>query len=129
MNPYDAAHALAKALRESPEFKEMKEAQEAVKADISAKEMLLDFRKEQFSIHKQQLSGVEVSQEQKEKLEKLFDVVNMNTLIKRLLNAEYKVSVMLQDIQKIISDANKEIYDEELINTTEDLLSEQEYEQ
>ncbi len=129
MNPYNAAHALAKALRESPEFKEMKEAQEAVKADISAKEMLLDFRKEQFSIHKQQLSGVEVSQDQKEKLEKLFDVVNMNTLIKQLLNAEYKVSVMLQDIQNIISDANKEIYDKELVNTTEDLLSEQEYEQ
>ncbi len=129
MNPYDAAHALAKALRESPEFKEMKEAQEDVKADISAKEMLLDFRREQFNMHKQQISGVEVSQEQKEKLEKLFDVVNMNSLIKRLLNSEYKVSVMLQDIQKIIGEANKEIYDEELIGTTEDLFGEQEYEQ
>ncbi len=129
MNPYDAAHALAKALRESPEFKEMKKAQDDVKADISAKEMLLDFRREQFNMHKQQLSGVEVSQEQKEKLEKLFEVVNMNSLIKRLLNAEYKVSIMLQDIQKIISEANKEIYDEELIGSTEDLFGEQEYEQ
>lgn len=129
MNPYDAAHALAKALRESPEFKEMKKAQEDVKADISAKEMLLDFRREQFNMHKQQLSGVEVSQEQKEKLEKLFEVVNMNSLIKRLLNAEYKVSIMLQDIQKIISEANKDIYDEELIGSTEDLFGEQEYEQ
>jgi len=129
MNPYDAAHALAKALRESPEFKEMKKAQEDVKADLSAKEMLLDFRREQFNMHKQQLSGVEISQEQKEKLEKLFEVVNMNSLIKRLLNAEYKVSVMLQDIQKIIGEANKEIYDEELIGSSEDLFGEQEYEQ
>ena len=124
MNPYDAAHALAKALRESPEFREMKEAQEAVKADSSSKEMLLDFRREQFNMHKQQLSGVEMSDEQKDKLEKLFDVVNMNTLIKRLLTAEYKVSVMLQDIQKIISEANKEIYDTEMIGAAEDLFGE-----
>ncbi len=130
MNPHDAAYALAKALRESPEFREMKEAQEAVKADVSAKEMLLDFRKEQFEMHKQQLSGIEVSQEQKEKIEKLFEVVNMNTLVKKLLNAEYKVSVILQDIQKIIAEANREIYDEELINTAEDLFGEQQqYEQ
>ncbi len=129
MNPYDAAYNLARALRESPEFREIKEAQEAVKADISAKEMLLDFRKEQFDMHKQQLSGVEISQEQKEKMEKLFDVVNMNALIKQLLNAEYKVSVMLQDIQKIISEANREIYDKELINNTEDLFGEEQYEQ
>ncbi len=130
MNPYDAAHNLAKALRESPEFKEMKEAQEAVKTDSSAKEMLLDFRKEQFSMHKKQLTGEEISTEQKDKLEKLFDVVSMNTLIKRLLDAEYKVSIMLQDIQKIISEANSEIYDEELIGSTEDLFdNEQGYEQ
>ena len=120
MNPYDAAHNLAKALRESPEFREMKEAQDAVKTEKSAKDMLLDFRKEQFNMHKQQLSGTELSQEQKDKLEKLFEVVSMNTLIKRLLEAEYKVSVMLQDIQKIIGEANKEIYDKELIDAAED---------
>ncbi len=131
MNPYDAAHNLARALRESSEFKEMKEAQSAVKTDPSAKEMLLDFRKEQFNMHKQQLSGVEVSQEQKDKLEKLYEVINMNTLLKRLLTAEYKVSVLLEDIQKIINEANKEIYDQELIGNIEEYFSgqEQEYEQ
>ncbi len=120
MNPYDAAHNLAKALRESSEFKEMKEAQAALKTDDSAKKMLLDFRSEQLKMHKQQLAGIEISPGYKEKLEKLFEVVNMNVLIKRLLDAEYKVAILLQDIQKIINEANNEIYDKELIQVPEE---------
>lgn len=116
MNPHDAAHALAKALRESPDFKELKEAQEALKADPSAKDMLLDFRREQFEIQKQQLSGIEVSEEQKEKLEKLYTVVNMNMQVKRFLQAEYRVAVILQDVHKIIGEATSEIIDSELID-------------
>lgn len=120
MNPYDAAHNLAKALRESSEFKEMKEAQAAMKTDDTGKKMLLDFRAEQVKMYKQQLSGIEPSAEEKKKIENLYEVVNMNVLIKRLLDAEYKVSTLLHDIQKIISEANDEIYDEELIQLPEE---------
>ncbi len=116
MNPHDAAHALAKALRESPDFKELKEAQETLKADSSAKEMLLDFRREQFEVQKQQLSGIEVAEEQKSKLEKLYEVISMNMLVKRFLQAEYRVAVILQDVHKIIGEATSEIIDPELID-------------
>lgn len=120
MNPYDVAHNLAKALRESSEFKEMKEAQAAMKTDDTGKKMLLDFRAEQVKMYEQQLSGIEPSAEEKKKIENLYEVVNMNILIKRLLDAEYKVSTLLHDIQKIISEANDEIYDEELIQLPEE---------
>lgn len=120
MNPYDVAHNLAKALRESSEFKEMKEAQTAMKTDDTGKKMLLDFRAEQVKMYEQQLSGIEPSAEEKKKIENLYEVVNMNILIKRLLDAEYKVSTLLHDIQKIISEANDEIYDEELIQLPEE---------
>lgn len=120
MNPYDVAHNLAKALRESSEFKEMKEAQAAMKTDDTGKKMLLDFRAEQVKMYEQQLSGIEPSAEEKKKIENLYEVINMNVLIKRLLDAEYKVSTLLHDIQKIISEANDEIYDEELIQLPEE---------
>lgn len=120
MNPYDIAHNLAKALRESPQFKEMKEAQAALKNDETGKKMLLDFRAEQVKMYKQQLSGTEPSADEKKKIENLFEVINMNVLIKRLLDAEYKVSTLLNDIQKIISEASNEIYDEELIKLPEE---------
>ncbi|MFO7952619.1 MAG: YlbF family regulator [Bacillota bacterium] len=120
MNPYNAAHNLAKALRESAEFKEMKDATEALKADQPAKQMVMDFRNKQFELEKQKLSGVEVSKDQEEKLQKLLEVVNMNLTAKRYLQAEYKMAMLLQDIQKIISDATSEIYDSELMGLTED---------
>lgn len=115
MNIYDAAHALAKALRESTEFKELKEAQVNLKADSSALNMLTDFRKQQFELQKQQLSGLEVADEQKEKIEKLFEVISLNTLVKNFMQAEYRVAVMLQDIQKTIGEATDEIFDPELL--------------
>jgi len=115
MNPYDAAHALAKALRESTEFKELKEVQVNLKADRSALNMLTDFRKQQFELQKQQLSGLEVADEQKEKIEKLFEVISLNTLVKNFMQAEYRVAVMLQDIQKTIGEATDEIFDPELL--------------
>jgi cell fate (sporulation/competence/biofilm development) regulator YlbF (YheA/YmcA/DUF963 family) len=124
MNPYDAAHALAKALRESTEFKELKEAQTNLKADSTALNMLVDFRKEQFELQKQQLSGIEVAPEQKDKLEKLFEVISMNTLIKNFMQVEYRVAVLLQDVQKTIGEATDEIFDPELLALPKEEASE-----
>jgi cell fate (sporulation/competence/biofilm development) regulator YlbF (YheA/YmcA/DUF963 family) len=126
MNPYDAAHALAKALRESTEFKELKEAQVNLKADSSALNMLTDFRKQQFELQKQQLSGLEVADEQKEKIEKLFEVISLNTLVKTFMQAEYRVAVMLQDIQKTIGEATDEIFDPELLALPQEETGEEE---
>ena len=114
MNPYDAAYALTKTLRESPEFKEMKEAQAALKADESANQMVRDLRKQQLEMQKQQLSGIEISQEQEEKAERLMQIVNINLVAKRFLQAEYRIGVLIQDIYKIIGEATSEIIDEEL---------------
>jgi len=129
MNPYDAAHALARALRESAEFKEMKEAQAELKADQTAYKMLLDFRKEQLNLQKQVLSGIEVSKEQEEKVDRLSQIVNMNTTAGRFMQAEYRAAVLLQDIQKIIGEAAEEIIDRELTAMMMNGESEGEHEQ
>jgi len=120
MNPYDAAHRLAKALKESDELKELKKAQQELKADGTAKKMVLDLRGKQMELQRQKLSGVEVSREQEERLEKLLEVVNMNMVAKRFIEAEYRAIVLLQDVQKIIGEATSEIYDEELMNIPEE---------
>ncbi len=126
MNTYDAAHALAKALRESTEFKELKEAQVNLKADRSALNMLTDFRKLQFELQKQQLSGIEVAEEQKEKIEKLFEVISLNNLVKNFMQSEYRVAVMLQDVQKAIGEATDEIFDPELLALPQEESGEEE---
>lgn len=118
MNPYDAAHMLAKALRASAELKTFKEAQEALKSDQSAREMLRDFRGQQFNLQRQRLSGLEVAPEQEEKLEKLYQVIGMNLTIRRFLEAEQRLGVLLGDIQKIIAEATGELIDPELLGLT-----------
>lgn len=115
MNPYDAAHILAKALRESPEFKGYGDAQELLAKDSAAREMLLDFRKEQFRLQRQKLAGLEVAPEQLEKLDKLFEVLNLNLTVKRFLDAEFRFSRLIGDIQKIINEAAGDILDSELL--------------
>lgn len=119
MNPYNAAHTLAKALKESAEFRAFKEAQDTLKQDQSAHEMLADFRKEQIRIQQQQLSGVEVAPEQQEKLIKMQEIISMNLTVKRYMEAEYRVAVLMRDIQKIIGDATADLFDPDLFSLPE----------
>jgi len=106
---------LAKALRESPEFKGYKDAQELLAKDNTAREMLVDFRREQLRLQKQKLAGLEVAPEQQERLNKLFEVLNLNLTVKRYLDAEFRFSRLLADVQKIISDAAGEFINPELM--------------
>jgi len=115
MNAYDAAHALARALRESAELKNFQEAQALLKNDPSAREMLMDFRKQQLNLQRQKLAGLEIAPEQEDKLEKLSQIIHMNLTIKRFLEAEYRVGVLLQDIQRIIAEATGSLFDPELL--------------
>lgn len=115
MNPYDAAHMLAKALRESSEYKNFREAQEALKSEASAREMLLDFRKQQLELQRQRLAGLEVAPEQEEKLEKLYQIISMNITVKRFMEAEYRFGLLMQDIQKIIAGATADLFDPDLL--------------
>ena len=115
MNVYDAAHALAKALKESAELVSFQEAQSQVKNDPSAKDMLVDFRAQQLALQRQQFSGLEIAPEQEEKLEKLYQVISMNLAIKRFMEAEYRAGVLLQDIQKIIAESTGALLDPELL--------------
>lgn len=115
MNVYDSAHALARALKESPELKSFQEAQAQLKSDASAREMLMDFRKEQLTLQRQQFSGLEIAPEQEEKLERLGQVISMNLTIKRFLEAEYRAGVLLQDVQQIIAEATGSLLDPELL--------------
>lgn len=115
MNPYDAARRLTRALQESTEFKEYSEAQKILTGDSVAREMIVDFRKEQLRLQKQEFSGLEVAPEQAEKLEKLFEVINLNLTVKRFLDAEFRFSRLIGDIQKIIGEATANLVDPTLL--------------
>ncbi|MNT93067.1 hypothetical protein D3C72_2344560 [compost metagenome] len=49
-------------------------------------------------------------QEEMEKMEKLFEVLNLNLGIRRLFDAERRLSVVIEDVNKIITDSLGQMY-------------------
>lgn len=115
MNPYDAGHNLARSIRQSPEYIAFKEAKEQLKSEPSAREMLLDFRQQQFKLQKQLLAGLEIAPEQQEKIEKLYQVISLNLFVKHYIDAEHRLSILMRDVHKIIAEAVELLYDPELL--------------
>lgn len=105
MNPHDSAHALAAALKKSPEFQGFVKAYRQLKEDSSANGIINDFRKIQLEIQKLQIEDSEVPPEKEEKYKKLAEVANMNLTVKNFVEAEYRLAVLVRDIQKIIAEA------------------------
>ncbi|GIO52332.1 YlbF family regulator [Paenibacillus cellulositrophicus] len=110
MNIYDKAHDLAKALKESSEVQEISSAMSLIEADPESKQMLEDFRQRQMEIQQRMMSGDMPSQEEMEKMEKLFDVLSLNLNIRRLFEAERRLSTIIEDVNKIISDSLQHLY-------------------
>lgn len=109
MNPYDQAHALAKAIRESDAFKSMKAAGEKIGSDEQAKRMLNDFHMKQLEFEQKRLLGQEPTQEEQDTLRKLYEILQLHAAVREYLMAEYQMGVLFQDVQKIIGDVLQEV--------------------
>jgi cell fate (sporulation/competence/biofilm development) regulator YlbF (YheA/YmcA/DUF963 family) len=104
MNVYDKAYELARALKESVELKELKQAKAQIDADPDTKRMFDDFRERQMELQKKMMSGEMPPKEDMEKMEKLYEVVGLNPAIRKLFEAERRLSVIMEDVQRIIAE-------------------------
>jgi cell fate (sporulation/competence/biofilm development) regulator YlbF (YheA/YmcA/DUF963 family) len=102
MSVYDLANNLEKELKESEEYEKYLEKRKKVLSNKKTKEMLLDFQQEQMKLQAKKMSGEDLSEEDTEKLEELRELIDLNSDIKEYLQAEYRVNILLNDIQKIV---------------------------
>ncbi|MDO3408845.1 YlbF family regulator [Saccharibacillus sp. CPCC 101409] len=110
-NIYDKANELASSLQNSQEVQDITAALTLIEADAESKRMLDDFRTRQMEVQQRMMSGDMPPQEEMEKMEKLFEVLSLNLNIRRLFDAEQRLSVIIQDVNKIISDSLANMYD------------------
>lgn len=110
MNVIDKAHELAKAIKESSEFSDVTSAMKVIEADPESKRMLDNFRQTQIELQQRMMSGEMPPQDEMEKMEKLFEVLNLNLAIRRLFDAERRLSVVIEDVNKIITDSLAQMY-------------------
>jgi cell fate (sporulation/competence/biofilm development) regulator YlbF (YheA/YmcA/DUF963 family) len=112
MSIHDKAHELAKAIKESSEVSDIRNAMKVVETDPKAKAMLDNFRQGQMELQQRMMSGEMPPQEEMEKMEKLFEVLNLNLGIRRLFDAERRLSVVIEDVNKIITESLSQLYGE-----------------
>jgi cell fate (sporulation/competence/biofilm development) regulator YlbF (YheA/YmcA/DUF963 family) len=105
MRVYEKARELVVALKQEEIYAEFVKWQRQVFAAPRLKETLLALRRHEFELHRQQLTGKDASEEEKDNLRRLYESARRDDVIKCYLEAEYRFSKMMLDIQKIINAA------------------------
>jgi cell fate (sporulation/competence/biofilm development) regulator YlbF (YheA/YmcA/DUF963 family) len=96
-------------LRESSEIKELKQLNDKIKEDPDSKRMLDDFRGRQMELQQKMMAGEMPSQEDMGKIEKLYEVINLNPSLRGIFEAERRLSVIMEDVQRIISEPLQDV--------------------
>ncbi len=105
MNIYDAAHNLAKAIKNSNEYNEFAGKQKKIASNPKTKEMIEDFRKKAMEVQMQRMSGQEVDSAKEEEIKKLEGIVMADPVIREYFSAEMRFSQVMNDIYKIIGES------------------------
>lgn len=104
MNVYEEAHNLARAIKESEEFKEYKSLHEEIEKDEQVKTMINDFMKKNMEIQASQISGKEAGEDLVNQMQSLYQMLMTKPLAAKFLEAEMRVSVMFKDVLDIIGE-------------------------
>jgi len=111
MNMYDKAYELAKALRESQEAQDLREARQAAEADAESRRMLDDFRQRQELLQQKMMGGEEPSQAEMDMMNNLYEVLSLNPHISRLFEAERRFSAVFDDVNRILTEALRQVFE------------------
>ena len=104
MNPYDQAHALARALKESDEYREYMRLKETAYDDSTNKALLDEYKKLQFRLQARLAAGESIPQEDMQRLTQIGALLQFNPDVSAYLMAEFRFQRMLSDIFKILAD-------------------------
>ena len=105
MNIYDHAHALARALRESQEYKNYMEIKAKVSENQELSESLNDFQQKQFQLQAQQMMGEEGDASVMDQIQSLAQILMKDPLAAQYMQAEVTFTMMFADIYKILQEA------------------------
>jgi len=109
-NIYDSAYSLEKSIRESQEFNVLKETFEVVMNDDDSKKLFEDFRNKQIEIQEKQMQGQEITEDELEKVKHVVELVQQHDDISKLMDAEQRLNLVINEISQIITKPLEELY-------------------
>lgn len=105
MNVYDHAHALARSLKESPEYQNYMEIKAKVSENEELSASLNDFQQKQFQLQAQQMMGAEGDTSIIEQVQTLAQILMKDPLAAQYIQAEVTFTMMFADVYKILQEA------------------------
>ncbi|MBC3795809.1 YlbF family regulator [Acetobacterium tundrae] len=105
MNVYDEANNLAKALKESTEYKNFLAAKEKLEKEPEKFEMTKDYIRKQMEVQSMQMMGQEIPEEQISSYNTLANTIMGMPEIAEFFQTQMYFSVIFQDITDIIAKA------------------------
>lgn len=103
MSVYNKAHDLARELTASVEYQDYLKAKENLEKDKPNMMLLEEFRRKQWEVQMAQFLGQEIEEEVINQLDQVYQALSLNPLINEFLMAEYRLTRLLGDVQKILS--------------------------
>ncbi|MFC7391661.1 YlbF family regulator [Scopulibacillus cellulosilyticus] len=109
-NLHDIAYDLEKAIRDSDEYQTLTNAYKAVNADDVAKKMFDNFRQLQLTLQQKQMTGEQITEEEAQKAQQQVQLIQQHEAISNLMAAEQRMSMLITDLNKIITKPLEDIY-------------------
>ena len=104
MNVYDQANFLARALKESEEFREFQRLKKIAYEDATNAALLDEYKKLQFRMQAKMASGETLPEDDMQRLTQIGTLLQFNPDVNAYLMAEFRFQKMLSDIFKILAD-------------------------
>lgn len=105
MNVYDEAHSLARAIKESNEFREFDRMRKLIESDPDLSQMLGEMQKLQVELQAAQMQGQQPNPETMGRVQSLGTMLATKPLAAQFLQAEGAFSLMMNDVFSIIGEA------------------------
>ena len=105
MNVYDEAHSLAKAIKESNEFKEFDRIRKEVDQDKECSDMLKELTELQVQLQTIQLSGQQPDKDLFARFQSLSTMVMTKPLAAQYMQAQMAIATMMNDVFGIVGEA------------------------
>ena len=109
MTVYDEVNNLAKAIRDSKEYKEYKTLKDELMKTPELKTKVDEFEKIRYEEQLLAMQGEQQSAEKMKKLQELYEILVQNPNIKEYFEKEVRFNVMIADVNKIIGESIKDV--------------------
>ena len=109
MNFYDKIHELTRSFKETEEYKKYIELKNRIKLNEDDYSKLKEFKEKQAKQQVEYMTKGNADEATQKELENLYSILVQKEDIRKLLENEMRLNIMLADMQKIMGETVKEI--------------------